>query len=287
MVAIAGGTFTIGSSPSEAGRLPDEGPQQMITIRPFWMERTETTWDEFDAFAFAEAIASGGGGAVSTAPPGADAVTRPTPPYADESFGFGKGRQPAISMQHHAAMEYCRWLSARTGKAYRLPTEAEWEYAARAGSTTTYAFGNDAAKLGDYAWYTENAGGHPHPVAGKAPNRWGLHDMHGNVAEWCIDQYDAAVYGRFTPATIGPVLLPTERRYAHVVRGGSWDDDAPRLRSAARRHSDPQWNRRDPQSPQSIWWFTDATFVGFRVVRAVDEQEQLKGLRSHITKDSQ
>jgi formylglycine-generating enzyme required for sulfatase activity len=287
MVAIPGGAFAIGSPANEAGRSADEGPQRTITIRPFWMERTETTWDEFDAFAFAEAIAVGGGGAAPATPSGFDAITRPTPPYADESFGFGKGRQPAIGMQHHAAMEYARWLSAQTGKSYRLPTEAEWEYAARAGSTTAYAFGDDAAGLGDFAWYAANARGHPHPVGGKTPNRWGLHDMYGNVAEWCIDQYDAAAYARLTPGTIGPVLLPTERRYAHVVRGGSWDDDAPRLRSAARRQSSPEWNRRDPQSPQSIWWFTDAAFVGFRVVRAVDEQENLRGLRSKISKDSQ
>jgi len=284
MVAVPGGTFTIGSPAGEPGRSPDEGPQQSVVIRPFWMERTEVTWDEYDAFAFAHAIPSAGSPA--TPPVGADAITRPTPPYADESFGYGKGRQPVISVQHHAAMEYCRWLSATTGRTYRLPTEAEWEYAARAGSTTAYAFGNDATRLGDHAWYTANAGSHPHPVATKAPNRWGLHDMHGNVAEWCLDRYDDGAYGRLSPGTIGPVLLPNERRYPHVARGGSWDDEPTRLRSAARRHSGPEWNRRDPQSPQSIWWFTDATFVGFRLVRAVEEQENLRGLRSKITKES-
>jgi formylglycine-generating enzyme required for sulfatase activity len=182
-------------------------------------------------------------------------------------------------------MEYCRWLSAKTGRAYRLPTEAEWEYAARAGTTTPYSFGG-AAQLDAHAWYTANSGGHPHPVGGKAANKWGLHDMHGNVAEWCLDQYEAGAYGQLTPGTIGPVRLPGDRRYPHVARGGSWDDDASRLRSAARRASNPEWNRRDPQSPQSIWWFTDATFVGFRVVRAVEEQDNLKGIRSQITRES-
>ena len=286
MIAIPGGTFTIGSPDGEAGRAADEGPQRQVTIRPFWMERTEVTWDEFDAFAFAAAIAGAGGVAPAATPSAADAITRPTPPYADESFGYGKGRQPAISMQHHAAMEYCRWLSAKTGRAYRLPTEAEWEYAARAGSTTAYSFGNDAAKLGDYAWYAANSGEHPHVVGGKAANAWGLHDMHGNVAEWCLDQYDASAYSRLAAGVIGPVVLPDDRRYPQVARGGSWDDDAARLRSAARRQSTPDWNRRDPQSPQSIWWFTDATSVGFRVVRAVEEQENLKGIQSKITKDS-
>jgi formylglycine-generating enzyme required for sulfatase activity len=284
MVAIPGGTFTIGSPATEAGRANDEGPPVSVAIRPFWMERTEVTWDEYDVFAFAQGIARSPGAA--TPPSGADAITRPTPPYADESFGFGKGKQPVISIQHHAAMEYCRWLSAKTGRSYRLPTEAEWEYAARAGSTDAYSFGTDASKLGEYAWDTANSGAHPHEVGGKAPNRWGLYDMHGNVAEWCIDRYDPAAYGRITPGQIGPVQLPDDKRYPHVVRGGSWDDDARRLRSAARRFSTPEWNRRDPQSPQSIWWFTDATFVGFRVVRAVEEQENLKDLRSKITRES-
>jgi hypothetical protein len=101
-----------------------------------------------------------------------------------------------------------------------------------------------------------------------------------------VDRYDAHAYEGIAPLTLGPVLLPTERRYPHVARGGSWDDAPPRLRSAARLASTEAWNRRDPQAPQSIWWHTDATFVGFRVVRAVEEQENLRGLRSKITPNS-
>jgi formylglycine-generating enzyme required for sulfatase activity len=284
MVGIPGGTFVMGSPAGEPGRSADEGPAHEVRIAPFWIERTETTWDEYDAFAFAQAIAAGGRSAAPAGPPGgADAITRPTPPYADESFGFGKGRQPVISVQYHAAMEYCRWLSARTGKVYRLATEAEWEYAARAGTTTAYSFGADAVKLDAHAWSARNSGGRPHPVGQKAPNPWGLLDMHGNVAEWTLDHYDPQEYRKVPAGTLGPVALPSDRRYPYVVRGGSWDDPAARLRSAARRASTEEWNRRDPQSPQSIWWHTDATFVGFRVVRAVEEQENLKGLRSRIT----
>ena len=285
MAAIAGGSFAMGSPSSERGRGTDEGPAHEVRISPFWMAKTETTWDAYDTFAFAQAIARAGGGS-APAPSGADAVTKPTPPYADESFGYGKGRQPAISMQYHAAMEYCRWLSAVTGRIYRLPTEAEWEYAARAGTTTAYSFGGDAASLDTHGWHEGNSGGHPHPVGGKAPNPWGLYDMHGNVAEWVVDRYDPGFYARVTPDTRGPVLLPVARRYPYVVRGGSWDDPAVRLRSAARRASSEEWNSRDPQSPQSIWWHTDATFVGFRVVRAVEEEDNLKGLRSPITRES-
>jgi formylglycine-generating enzyme required for sulfatase activity len=285
MVAIPGGTFVMGSPSNETGRAADEGPAHPVTIAPLWVARTETTWDQYDPFAFAQSVPSPTP-AAQPAPGGADAMTRPTPPYGDESFGFGKGNQPAINVQYHAAMEYCRWLSLKTGKTYRLATEAEWEYAARAGSTTAYSFGNDPAKLDQYAWYAGNSRGRPHPVGQKSANAWGLFDMHGNVAEWVVDHYDPKYYAQVPPQTPGPVLLPSDRRYSYGARGGSWDDAAVKLRSAARRGSSEEWNRRDPQSPQSIWWHTDAGFVGFRIVRAVEEQENLKGLRSRITTSS-
>lgn len=283
MVAIPGGTFVMGSPAGEAGRAADEGPAHPVKIAPLWIARTETTWDQYDPFAFGQSVPAPGTPGAPATPAGADAMSRPSPPYGDESFGFGKGRQPAINVQHHAAMEYCRWLSLKTGKTYRLATEAEWEYAARAGTTTAYSFGSDPAQLGQYAWFSGNSGGRPHPVGQKTANAWGLFDMHGNVAEWVVDHYDPKYYAQVPANAPGPVLLPSDRRYSYAARGGSWDDPAARLRSAARRGSTEEWNRRDPQSPQSIWWHTDATFVGFRIVRAVEEQENLKGLRSRIT----
>lgn len=218
----------------------------------------------------------------------ADAITRPTPPYVDETYGHGREGRPAICMTHHTAMEYCRWLSKTTGKTYRLPTEAEWEWACRAGTTTAYSFGDDPKKLGEYAWFGDNADDTPHKVGTKKPNPWGLHDMHGNVMEWCLDQYSKDYYGSLPRdlATTGPVVLPTDKRFAHVARGGNWGDEAAMLRSAARQISDPTWIKEDPQLPQSIWWLTNWDYVGFRVICPVEEQSNLKKLRSKVTVDS-
>jgi formylglycine-generating enzyme required for sulfatase activity len=290
MIPIPGGTFTMGSSPEEPKRSEDEGPQVKVEIAPFWMAKHEVTWDEYDEFAFQMDLKrKKREGADPAKQPetekASDAVTRPTPPYADETFGMGRKGQPVICITHHSAMEYCRWLSAKTGKAYRLPTEAEWEYACRAGTTTTYSFGDDPSKLEEYAWYVENAE-KPQPVGKKKPNPWGLHDMHGNVSEWCLDQYAADIYSTLQKVepVRQPVVLPTAKEYPYVARGGSWDDDADRLRSSARLASNLEWSVQDPQRPQSIWWHTDATFVGFRVMRAFEEQENLKGVRSLVIK---
>jgi len=288
MVSIPGGTFTMGSPQDEQGRSEDEGPQHQVQINPFWMEVYETTWDEYDVFAFSSDLLKQRA-PTEQKPDGdklADAVTRPTPPYTDETFGFGREHHPAINITHHAAMEYTRWLSAKTGKDYRLPTEAEWEYACRATSTGSYFFGTDAKQLGDYAWFLDNSDSKPHEIGKKKANPWGLYDILGNVAEWVLDEYDGSFYKIAKPGELlmEPVLLPTARKYPNVARGGSWDDDPKRVRCAARQASSPDWSRQDPQRPQSIWWHTDATFVGFRVVRALQEDDKLRGVKSLVTK---
>ncbi|MHC5542795.1 formylglycine-generating enzyme family protein [Singulisphaera rosea] len=290
MLPIPGGKFQMGSPSGEEKRGEDEGPQLEVEIAPFWMGKYEVTWDEFDEFAFAMDLKRKEREKVDLAKQpesekAADALTRPTRPYADETFGLGRKGQPVICITHHAAMEYTRWLSVKTGHVYRLPTEAEWEYACRAGTKTAYSFGDDVEQLGEYAWNVDSAE-RPQKVGQKKPNPWGLYDMHGNVAEWCLDHYVGDIYStlaKTTPAR-GPVVLPDAKEYPYVARGGSWDDDAEKLRSAARNSSNPEWSVRDPQRPQSIWWHTDATFVGFRVVRAVDEQENLRGLKSLVVK---
>ena len=293
MVPIPGGTFLMGSPAGEKGRNADEGPQHWVTIRPFWMGKTEVTWDEYEVFQ-KEMGVNHWEINEKRLKADADAYTGPTPPYVDQYYGHGAGKHPALCMTQHAACEYCRWLTKRTGKLYRLPTEAEWEYAARAGATTAYFFGDDPKDLDQYAWYIKNAPPKEdeepktHEVATRKPNPWGLFDMYGNVSEWCLDHYDKNYYQMLPkdkPALV-PVLLPSQRRFAHVTRGGSWHDDPPTLRSAARVGSDPEWIKIDPQRPQSIWWLTMWDYVGFRVVRAVDEQDNLKNFRSKVTRQS-
>jgi len=287
MIAIPGGTYLMGSPDGEKGRSDDEGPQHPVKVRPFWMGKMEVTWDEYDLYwrknPNAKKVEP-----KTAEDKAADAVTRPTKPYADETFGHGREGNPVLCITHHAAMEYCRWLSAKTGKIYRLPTEAEWEWACRAGTTTAYSFGDNPEKLDEYAWFDKNSEEVAHKVGQKKANPWGLHDMHGNVSEWCIDHYNKDSYTKFPfdKMSLSPVAMPDEKRYSYVVRGGSWADSPPQCRSAARRGSNKEWLKRDPQQPQSIWWMTDADFVGFRVVRPVEEQENLKGLKSKVTRES-
>jgi formylglycine-generating enzyme required for sulfatase activity len=270
MVPIKGGQFKLGSPASEKGHKPDEAPQVDVVIEPFWMGKCEVTWEEYETWSFdldkqrrkAKQIEATEWDKL------ADAIARPTKPYTDMTFDMGKARCPAICITQYSAQMYCKWLTAKTGRYYRLPTEAEWEYACRAGTTTAYSFGDDPKKLKDYAWYGENSNDKYHKVGLKKPNPWGLCDMHGNVTELVLDQYAADSYKKLAaaqPAKSPHVVVTKE--YPRAVRGGSWQDDPEMLRSAARRGSSKDWKMQDPQIPQSIWFFTDATFGGFRVVR--------------------
>ncbi|MEZ6129638.1 MAG: formylglycine-generating enzyme family protein [Planctomycetaceae bacterium] len=272
MVPIPGGTFLMGSPDEEAERNADEGPVHKVQIDPFWMGKYEVTWNQYDVWGENIDIARRKifGSKGTPRDPIADAVTRPTPPYTDMSFGMGKGNNPAISMTQHAARTYCKWLSAKTGHYYRLPTEAEWEYACRAGTTTAYSFGDDPALLNDYAWYADNSDEAYHEVGKKKPNPWGLYDIHGNAAEWTLDQYLPDGYASRTGVVRNPLAIPS-KLFPRVVRGGGWDDEAGMLRSAVREGSHEDWKQQDPQIPQSIWYHTDALGVGFRLVRPLHE----------------
>src|SRR5688572_13723919 len=289
MVPLKGGEFVMGSPDGEAGGQPDERPQHKVKVEPFWIGQCEVTWDEYELFMYQDEERKFQK-EIPTDPyvdKISDAVSRPTKPYVEMSFGMGKGDFPAISMTQHAANKYCQWLSAKTGQYYRLPTEAEWEYACRAGTTTAYSFGDDASKLKDYAWTANNSDFKYQKVGRKKPNPWGLYDMHGNLTEWCLDQYSATAYQR-TGDTADPWLRAT-KPYPHVARGGHWDDeDAAMFRSAVRRFSDKSWKQQDPQLPKSIWYHTDAQWLGFRVVRPLavpPPAELLKVWNSGVEKD--
>jgi formylglycine-generating enzyme required for sulfatase activity len=263
MVAIPGGEFLMGSPPDEPGRREDEGPQRRVTVAPFWMGRFEITWDQFEPFMVTEVVRRKDGSPVRLRPDAElpEIVSSPTLPYTEMDFGMGKGRHPAIAMSQHAASKFCQWLSAQTGHFYRLPTEAEWEYACRAGTTTAYSFGDDPADLEAHAWFWHGeSDGRYREVGLKKPNPWGLHDMHGNVMEWCLDQYEPDAYAT-TARTV-----PARRLFPRVMRGGSWYDDPEHLRSAA-RYAAKNWNSQDADLPKSIWYLTDARWLGFRLVR--------------------
>ena len=285
MVPIPSGTFKMGSPASEKDRGKDEGPQVEVKLDPFWMGKCEITWSQYELWAMG--LDKDRRKAKQTTSTNwdktADALAIPTKPYSDMTFGMGKEGYPAICMTQFAAKMYCKWLSAKTGHYYRLPTEAEWEYACRAGTTGAYSFGNDPTKLGDYAWNTDNSEEKYHKVGQKKPNPWGLYDMHGNVAEWCLDQYVADRYKQLGEGPVENPLLTVTKVYPQAVRGGSWTEEAPALRSAARRGSSKDWKSQDPQIPQSIWYFTDASFVGFRVVRPLRVPTPEEAARYEIT----
>ncbi|MCP4847933.1 MAG: SUMF1/EgtB/PvdO family nonheme iron enzyme [Verrucomicrobiaceae bacterium] len=269
MIAVPGGNFRMGSPEAEEKRKTNEGPQRLVQIAPFWIGKFEVSWDQYESFMIDGGRRNKNGSKKFPDPNDSDIdlVSRPTKPYVEMTFGMGKEGFPAISMTQHAALQYCKWLSAQTGHFYRLPTEAEWEYACRAGTTTKYSFGDNAKELHSYAWFIDNADFTYQKIGTKKPNPWGIHDMHGNVAEWTLDIISPGGYNK--EATDNPLATGREL-YPRAVRGGSWNDFADGLRSATRLGSRKSWKQQDPQLPKSIWYHTDAQWLGFRIVRPLE-----------------
>ena len=273
MVAISGGEFSMGSQADEDWREENEGPHGQVQIAPFWMGKYEITWNQYDLFAnevmgdLEEELAAAEEKKIDI---GFDAISKPTQPYVDMTFGMGRDGYPAISMTHYAAVMYAKWLTAKTGDFYRLPTEAEWEYACRGGTDTAYYFGDSFDDVDDYAWYRENSDRSYNKVGTKEPNPFGLHDMAGNLSEWTMDQFYDDYFDRLEgePAQ-NPWFKPTEL-YPRSVRGGSWEDEAVDQRCANRFGSQARWKQLDPQFPKSLWWHTSAPFLGFRLVRPAE-----------------
>ena len=287
MVPLPGGRFLMGSPPAEAGRSDDEGPQHEVTVHPFWMGAREVTWDEYDKFWLDENLPQASTAAEIKAA-GVDGLTRPTPPYADEIVRLRQGQAAGDQHDPPRGDGVLPLALEKTGKSYRLPTEAEWEYACRAGTMTAYSFGDDPALLGRARLVrAQRRRSDPQPVASRKANPWGLHDMHGNVAEWVLDRYDKGVLRHSGQRRgCGPVLLPDGSRFPHVVRGGSWDDDAGKLRGARRGFSSQGGSGATRRARRASGGSPTRRSSGFRVVRALEEQKELVGLRSRVTKES-
>jgi sulfatase modifying factor 1 len=282
MIPIPGGEVMIGSPDGEADRTQDEGPQFTVQVPPFWIGKTEVTWAEYKTFMKCYDIykrLSRQGVRKVTDMSQSDAVTVPTPLY-EPSHTYEHGdhpKQPAVTMTQYAAKQYTKWLSGITALQYRLPSESEWEYAARGGTKTAYSFGDDPSELGEHAAFADNSPEGAPKVGSKNPNPFGLHDMHGSVWEWTVDQYSSEGYGdragkRFS---VEDAIRWPSTPDMRTVRGGGWQDSADRLRSAARMGSaDEDWKDSDPNVPLSPWWYTTdpARMVGMRVVRSLNQK---------------
>ena len=234
MVYVPGGKAKLGSPDGEGGRKPDEASVHEVELRPYWMSRTEVTWEAFVKYFENRKAAK------------VDGVTRPSPPYEPPHGKMGVGAHPAVSMRWHGAMGYCEWVSTLTGRRFRLPTEAEFEYAARAGSPAA-----GPANPDETAWYAANGEKKTHLTGTRKANAFGIQDLMGNVWEYALEPHSGSAY-------------------APVLRGGAWNTPAAELRFAARQRILPEWYDRDPNRPRSMWWLTDGTFVGFRMVCFAD-----------------
>ena len=223
MVKLPGGVIT----------MPDAkniGKTQDVTIKPFWMGQKEVGWEEYDSYMFKLDMNDAEAAKI-------DVKLRPSLPYGAPDRGFGHEGFAAISLHHNAGEQYCKWLTNKTGKKYRLPTEAEWEYACRAGGDGKIS----AADVEKVAWVKENSDEATHPMGEKTANAWGLYDMLGNAGEW-VSGYDGD----------------------WVLKGGSFKEPADKVNSSWRAKQTTAWH--DPNKPKSVWWLADGPFAGFRVV---------------------
>jgi formylglycine-generating enzyme required for sulfatase activity/nitrate/TMAO reductase-like tetraheme cytochrome c subunit len=284
MIAIPGGTFRMGSPDSEPFHNDDEQPVHTVTLSPFFMSELEVTWDMYWSF-YSETMSEGrippDEVYANNSRPDVDAISGPTPPFGLPDQGWGGGERPAITMTHYAAETFCQWLSQTTGKTYRLPTEAEWEYAARGGTETPYffkgspkSFSNEGfwRKIFDaetevisrYVVYSNNSKSRTQTPDLVEANPFGLKNMLGNVMEYCADKYDAQYYGKHIEGVVDPLNVEGKE---WVIRGGSYASDAAEVRCAARDFSRHEaWLKTDPQQPKSIWWYSDIRSIGFRIV---------------------
>ena len=265
MVPIKGGSF-MWNGEQETDKLE-------VTLSPFWIGAKEITWDQYEVFRSPEPARQRNGQLPDfirdSSENEIDFIARPTPQYYPLDAGMPHDGYPMLSMTQHAANKYCQWLSMKTGHFYRLPTEAEWEYACRAGSTTKYSWGDDPADGANYAWFGGDDKSHYKKPGQKKPNAWGLYDMHGNMMEWTLDQHVPNRQAYFAKKKVTNPWIKATNPYPHVTKGGNWKHSIDKLAADKSLPSHPKWKVLDPQGPKSIWYHTSAQIVGFRIVRPV------------------
>ncbi len=297
LIPVPGGTFSMGAAEHE------DGHGHSVQVDPFWISKYEITWNLYNLFANesienirrelyqvfygvdieADAISSPTLTedvleVLREADIPADVISTPSPAYGDLTMGMGADGYPAINMTHYAAVMFTKWLTVKTGDFYRLPTEAEWEYACRAGENGAY---QPPDNLNDYAVHRGNSNRSYDRVDSKEPNALGIYNMLGNVAEWTMDQYHEDYFDRLEgdPA-VNPLFIPDEL-YPRAARGGSWTDVAEAASCLNRRASNPRWKMNDPQLPKSLWWHTNAPFIGFRVVKPKNQPESVEEMEKY------
>lgn len=277
MVPVPGGAYRL--RPKDDPENPSYPLPIDVKIEPFWMGRYEVTWAEYDEFtgileAFKAFERSGQRKVTSENQAGSVTVPcvlyEPSLYYPQTADKKDWPSHPAAGMTQYAARQYTKWLSKLSGDFYRLPSDVEWEYACRAGSSTSYSFGEETDQLGDYAWYRENSEDDTHPIGLKKSNDWGLHDMHGNVSEWVLDQFSEQHVGLRMAVSAGlpPIHWPT-RPHERTVRGGSWNSWPTDCRTVSRFGSTVDWQEWDPQLPRDPHWLASDVQrqIGFRIAR--------------------
>ena len=292
MVPVSGGSFYMWNA--------DENKRHEVVVDSFWIGKFEITWDQYNLFAgeslknmrrqlylviYGVDIESDALSSPSLtedvleflreAEVPSDVISKPSPAYGDMTSGMGSEGYPAISMTQFAAHMFTRWLTIKTGDFYRLPTEAEWEYACRAGQNEDYSppAGSDLEQM---AWHRGNSNRRYHMADTKKPNALGIYNMLGNVNEWTLDQYHSNYIGRLdNEPAVNPWFKP-EKLYPRTARGGSWTETPEAANCLYRKGSQPSWKMNDPQLPKSLWWHTNAPFVGFRVVKPKNQPESVE-----------
>ena len=263
--------------PAGEVRLKEEenDKEVIVDLDAFWVSKYEIPWELFLAFMESEKTRNRDGSLFQPSDKESDynLIARPTPPYHAMNFGMPIRKHPGLAMTQHSANKFAQWLSYITGNFYRLPTEAEWEYVAKAKTNNIYPWGNDRDAADKYAWYSDNSDESYHRLGKKLPNAFGVYDLAGNVQEWTLDQYVENRYkyvmDKYNTNRVKNLWIKATKPYPHTTKGGHWDSSLDLLKISSRLPSNPNWKISDPQIPKSLWYLTDVQWIGLRLVRPI------------------